>query len=257
MTDFEHRLRAAMAAAAGPPGRVAGRHPSPAPAPCPAGRHGLRARCGRRDRGDTGHPRDTRRGPGWPGPGRQPARPLPARRSARRPYRPARRPPRRAPCSGTASPATAGRWAPTGKHRACTLARSGSFTPARQHALTQPPAAPSGRHKPPPWSSRSATATRPWSRRPPRSAGGSGSWPASTTAGLRTPCPRVPRVSRWPAARSAGWDPFPASYAPGLTMFWQGYVTDLRGCVPAGRAALPGGPRSRVTLAASNGGCGS
>lgn len=24
----------------------------------------------------------------------------------------------------------------------------------------------------------------------------------------------------------------PESYAPGLTMFWQGYVTDLRGCVP-------------------------
>ncbi len=35
----------------------------------------------------------------------------------------------------------------------------------------------------------------------------------------------------------------PESYAPGLTMFWQGYVTDLRGCVPlevhASRAARP------------------
>jgi hypothetical protein len=35
----------------------------------------------------------------------------------------------------------------------------------------------------------------------------------------------------------------PESYAPGLTMFWQGYVTDLRGCVPlevrASRAAGP------------------
>jgi len=24
----------------------------------------------------------------------------------------------------------------------------------------------------------------------------------------------------------------PASFAPGLTMFWEGYVTDLRGCIP-------------------------
>ena len=49
----------------------------------------------------------------------------------------------------------------------------------------------------------------------------------------------------------------PASYAPGLTMFWQGYVTDLRGCIPVDVRPSPGGPPTRVTLAAGNGGCSS
>jgi hypothetical protein len=49
----------------------------------------------------------------------------------------------------------------------------------------------------------------------------------------------------------------PESYAPGLTMFWEGYVTDLRGCIPlevrTSRASRP----IRVTVPADNGGCGS
>ena len=49
----------------------------------------------------------------------------------------------------------------------------------------------------------------------------------------------------------------PESYAPGLTMFWQGYVTDLRGCVPlevrASRAARP----VTVTVPAGRASCGS
>lgn len=49
----------------------------------------------------------------------------------------------------------------------------------------------------------------------------------------------------------------PASYAAGLTMFWQGYVTDLRGCIPVEVRTSPGSPPARVTLAAGNGGCGS
>ena len=75
--------------------------------------------------------------------------------------------------------------------------------PPRQHSRPRPPAA----HREDPCLGHDhrgpRTATRPWSRRPPRSAGGSGSWPASTTAGRRTPCPRAPRVSPWPAARPA------------------------------------------------------
>ncbi len=47
----------------------------------------------------------------------------------------------------------------------------------------------------------------------------------------------------------------PASYAPGLTMFWEGYVTDLRGCIPVEVRTSPGSPPIRVTLAAGNGGC--
>jgi hypothetical protein len=49
----------------------------------------------------------------------------------------------------------------------------------------------------------------------------------------------------------------PASYAAGLTMFWEGYVTDLRGCIPVEVRTSPGSPPARVTLAAGNGGCGS
>lgn len=49
----------------------------------------------------------------------------------------------------------------------------------------------------------------------------------------------------------------PASDAPGLTMFWEGYVTDVRGCIPVEVRAAPGSPPTRVTLAAGNGGCGS
>jgi hypothetical protein len=49
----------------------------------------------------------------------------------------------------------------------------------------------------------------------------------------------------------------PAKYAPGLTMFWEGFVTDLRGCIPVDVRASPGSPPVRVTIAATDGGCGS
>jgi hypothetical protein len=49
----------------------------------------------------------------------------------------------------------------------------------------------------------------------------------------------------------------PARYAPGLTMFWEGFVTDLRGCIPLDVRASPGGHPVRVTIAATDGGCGS
>ena len=49
----------------------------------------------------------------------------------------------------------------------------------------------------------------------------------------------------------------PASYAPGLTMFWEGFVTDLRGCIPLEVRASPDSPLVRVTIAATDGGCGS
>ncbi len=59
-------------------------------------------------------------------------------------------------------------------------------------------------------------------------------------------CPPAPAGTR-----------FPESYAPGLTMFWQGYVTDLRGCIPLDVRTVPGGAAVRVTIAAGNAGCGS
>lgn len=49
----------------------------------------------------------------------------------------------------------------------------------------------------------------------------------------------------------------PARYAPGLTMFWEGFVTDLRGCIPLDVRASPGSHPVRVTIAATDGGCGS
>jgi hypothetical protein len=49
----------------------------------------------------------------------------------------------------------------------------------------------------------------------------------------------------------------PAKYAPGLTMFWEGFVTDLRGCIPLDVRASPGSRPVRVTIAATDGGCGS
>ena len=49
----------------------------------------------------------------------------------------------------------------------------------------------------------------------------------------------------------------PASYAPGLTMFWEGFVTDLRGCIPLEVRASPGSHPVRATIAATDGGCGS
>jgi hypothetical protein len=49
----------------------------------------------------------------------------------------------------------------------------------------------------------------------------------------------------------------PESYAPGLTMFWQGYVTDLRGCIPLEVRTSPASPPIRVALPAAKGGCGS
>jgi hypothetical protein len=47
------------------------------------------------------------------------------------------------------------------------------------------------------------------------------------------------------------------SYAPGLTMFWQGYVTDLRGCIPLEVRTSPASQPIRVALPAANGGRGS
>jgi hypothetical protein len=49
----------------------------------------------------------------------------------------------------------------------------------------------------------------------------------------------------------------PARYAPGLTMFWEGFVTDLRGCIPLEVRASSGTQPVRVTIAATGGGCGS
>lgn len=47
----------------------------------------------------------------------------------------------------------------------------------------------------------------------------------------------------------------PAIYAPGLTQFWQGYVTSLRGCIPLEVRSSPDSQPIRVTLATTNGGC--
>jgi hypothetical protein len=47
----------------------------------------------------------------------------------------------------------------------------------------------------------------------------------------------------------------PASYAPGLTMFWEGYVTDLRGCIPLEVRTSAASAPIRVTI--SGAGCGS
>jgi hypothetical protein len=66
--------------------------------------------------------------------------------------------------------------------------------------------------------------------------------PGLTLAG----CPAVPSGTS-----------IPASYAPGLTMFWEGYVTDLRGCIPLLVRTSPASQPIRITLAAANGGCGS
>ncbi|MDQ2815719.1 MAG: hypothetical protein M3Z75_28710, partial [Actinomycetota bacterium] len=49
----------------------------------------------------------------------------------------------------------------------------------------------------------------------------------------------------------------PASYAAGLTMFWEGYVTDLRGCIPLEVSTSPARPPIRVIVPAPGGGCGS
>jgi hypothetical protein len=59
-------------------------------------------------------------------------------------------------------------------------------------------------------------------------------------------CPAIPVGHR-----------IPARYAPGLTMFWEGFVTDLRGCIPLDVRASSGSPPVRVTIAATDGGCGS
>jgi hypothetical protein len=47
----------------------------------------------------------------------------------------------------------------------------------------------------------------------------------------------------------------PASYAPGLTMFWEGYVTDLRGCIPLEVRTSPASRPIRVALPTAAGGC--
>ena len=46
----------------------------------------------------------------------------------------------------------------------------------------------------------------------------------------------------------------PPGYAPGLTMFWEGFVTDLRGCIALEVRTSPGRP-VRVTVANPSGGC--
>ncbi len=57
-------------------------------------------------------------------------------------------------------------------------------------------------------------------------------------------------------AGPAGAD-IPQGYAPGLTMFWEGYVTDLRGCIPLQVRTSPASQPIQVTVAAADGGCGS
>jgi hypothetical protein len=42
----------------------------------------------------------------------------------------------------------------------------------------------------------------------------------------------------------------PAGYAAGLTIWWQGYVTDLRGCIPVDVRVPPATKEIRVTIAA-------
>jgi hypothetical protein len=50
----------------------------------------------------------------------------------------------------------------------------------------------------------------------------------------------------------------PESYAPGLTMFWQGFVNEAGGCVPLEVRTAPGRQPIRVDLGATtNGKCGS
>jgi hypothetical protein len=49
----------------------------------------------------------------------------------------------------------------------------------------------------------------------------------------------------------------PASNAPGLTMFWEGYVTDLRGCIPLEVRTSTASQPIRVILPSPDGGCGS
>ncbi len=48
----------------------------------------------------------------------------------------------------------------------------------------------------------------------------------------------------------------PAIYAPGLTQFWEGYVTNLRGCIPLEVRSSSASKPIRVTVAAPYGGCG-
>jgi hypothetical protein len=59
-------------------------------------------------------------------------------------------------------------------------------------------------------------------------------------------CPATPAGTR-----------IPASYAPGLTLFWQGYVTGLKGCIPLEVRTSPRRHPVRVFIAPGHGGCGS
>jgi hypothetical protein len=65
--------------------------------------------------------------------------------------------------------------------------------------------------------------------------------PGLTLAGCPAAAPGVARL--------------PAAYAPGLTMFWEGYVTDLRGCLPLQVRTMPAGAPVRVTVAPAGGSC--
>jgi hypothetical protein len=65
---------------------------------------------------------------------------------------------------------------------------------------------------------------------------------------------RYSLASGWPGLTVVGCPPGPAgaglpnSHAAGLTMFWQGYVSDLNGCLPLEVRKLPHGRPVRVTL---------
>jgi hypothetical protein len=65
--------------------------------------------------------------------------------------------------------------------------------------------------------------------------------PGLTLAG----CPAGPAGTR-----------IPEIYAPGLTMFWEGFVTDLRGCIPLEVRSSPASQPVRVTVAEAKVGCG-
>jgi hypothetical protein len=67
--------------------------------------------------------------------------------------------------------------------------------------------------------------------------------PGLTLAGCPAPGPQVARL--------------PAIDAPGLTMFWEGYVTDLRGCISLQVRTSAASQPIRVTVAPAGGSCAS
>ena len=82
---------------------------------------------------------------------------------------------------------------------------------------------------------------------------------ASVSAGQRATLAQGARgvtLAGCPAPAS-GAARLPAIYAPGLTMFWEGFVTDLRGCIPLEVRASPASLPVRITVAADGGSCAS